>query len=531
MVPRAGRRRYRARIGLSRQRAPFVPGQRLGRYELIEQLEVGDVAERWRARATPGEPVLVERWTVSPATTVDRGLQTRLLEDARALAPLRHAHLAPILAVSPTSEPAWLATAQRPGEELSVVVAKLIERGQRMPVAHALQLAIALASALHHIHESRAGSGRTLVHGHVAPSRVRLGHDGTIALLWGPAPSSLERLVYFSPEQRRGETFDRRSDIFALGALVYELTVGRRLHSEAAPAPPTTLAGGYDAPLEAILLRALDREPARRFPTARALQSALEAVAYDGLAASSATALAAWVRALVGSNGWDGVEVTRVERGRAAPAASSVALGHNSGPLDTRLPAWLPQPRPASAVGLSWRAAAALFLVMLTAATTAGVLRRLRRATTTTTTTMVTTTTAMTLPSTRAAARITAEPASAASERVPPPTPSAAGARPQGTLEVVSVPGGATLRLDGHALPERSPTRLVGIDAGAVHVLAVELGARGVTEQFVLQPDEDASLEIDLQARHRHNHKTIRKSLRPSPGGALKGEHPPKPRP
>jgi uncharacterized protein involved in high-affinity Fe2+ transport len=78
----------------------------------------------------------------------------------------------------------------------------------------------------------------------------------------------------------------------------------------------------------------------------------------------------------------------------------------------------------------------------------------------------------------------------------------------------VSVPGGATLRLDGRELPERSPTRLVGIDAGAVHVLAVELGARGVTEQFVLQPDEDASLEIDLHARHRR--KTIRKhALKP----------------
>ncbi|HEX4459129.1 MAG TPA: hypothetical protein VIA18_14225, partial [Polyangia bacterium] len=299
------------------------------------------MAERWRARAEPAEsvPVVVERWAATP----DRGLATRLLEDARALAPLRHAHLAPILAVSPTSEPAWLATAQRPGEELSVVVAKLIERGQRMPVAHALQLAIALASALHHIHESRAGSGRTLVHGHVAPSRVRIGHDGTIALLWGPAPSSVERLVYFSPEQRRGEPFDRRSDVFALGALVYELTVGRRLHSEAAPAPPTTLDGGFDARLEAILLRALDREPARRFPTARALQSSLESVAYDGLASSSAAALAAWVRALVGpsgATGWDGVEVTRVERGRAA---SSVAIGHNSGALDTRLPAWLPQ--------------------------------------------------------------------------------------------------------------------------------------------------------------------------------------------
>ncbi len=483
-----------------RHRAPFVLGQRLGRYELIERLEVGDVAERWLGRAAPGELALVERLAPTP----DRAALGRLLEDARTLAPLRHAHLTPIVAVSPTSEPAWIAVAQRPGEELSAVLAKLVERGQRMPVAHALQLAIALAAALHHIHESRAGSGRTLVHGHVAPSRVRIGHDGNIMLQLGPAATSVERLVYFSPEQRRGETFDRRSDVFALGALVYELTVGRRLHSEAAPAPPSTLAGGFDTRLEAIVLRALDRESGRRFPTARALQSALEALAHEGLASSSAMALAAWVRALVGSSGWDGVEVTRIERGRTAlavarPLTSPVAVGHNSGPLDTRLPAWLPQPPLAARTTLTWRTAAALALVAITAGATAGVLRHLRHAATATTATV---TTRPTEP-----AHVTPEPATRAATVAPvPPAPAP---RPKGTLEVVSVPGGATLRLDGHELPERSPTRLVGIDAGAVHVLAVELGARGVTEQFVLQPDEDASLEIDLHARHRH--KTIRK--------------------
>src|SRR5262249_44707202 len=93
---------------------------------------------------------------------------------------------------------------------------------------------------------------------------------------------------YMAPEQIRGEAIDARADLFALGVILYELTVGKRLFRgrpeqvmrlvlEEPLVRPTELRPDYPSDLEQIVMRALERDPARRYQTARALRSDLMA--------------------------------------------------------------------------------------------------------------------------------------------------------------------------------------------------------------------------------------------------------------
>src|SRR5262249_13171238 len=120
------------------------------------------------------------------------------------------------------------------------------------------------------------------------------------------------KVPYMSPEQCRGEPLDRRSDIFSLGIMLHEMTLCRRLFqgetdfqilrqiAEGPIVKPVDVDPTYDARLQAVVMKALERDPHKRYQTARELQAALEELAHDLHLRLSALGLADYMHALFG---------------------------------------------------------------------------------------------------------------------------------------------------------------------------------------------------------------------------------------
>jgi serine/threonine protein kinase len=170
-----------------------------------------------------------------------------------------------------------------------------------------------LCDALHHAHERNDPEGRPLriVHRDVTPNNLMITPDGYAKLLdFGVARTARDEskggsikgtLAYMAPEQVRGQRLDKRSDVFAVGVMLYELTTGRRLFYgseievmtaivERDVTPPSAWVPGYPAELERIVLTALARDRGRRYPSANHLARELEDyVASHGLVATHQT--------------------------------------------------------------------------------------------------------------------------------------------------------------------------------------------------------------------------------------------------
>lgn len=194
-------------------------------------------------------------------------------------------------------------------------------------LAHALGIALDLARGLHFAHEMKDGNGYSIgiVHGDVAPANVVLGFDGVariqdFGMVWVEAavpasdPSLLtEKFPYMSPERVFGAPLDRRSDLFSLGLVLYELITGVPAFSAATPkelmakivecklAPPSSVKEGFAPDLERVLMKALSRVPDERHPTVAAFAAAVQGVMEKRNLSTSPTLLGGYLRGLFGA--------------------------------------------------------------------------------------------------------------------------------------------------------------------------------------------------------------------------------------
>ena len=294
--------------------------QRLNKYVLLAPLARGGMAEVFLARADgiPGLDRLLVIKRILPALASETEFVRMFLDEARIAATLVHRHIVRVFEVDIADGQVFYVMEHLHGRDVASLLGRLAERGARLPLAAAIAIAAAVASGLHHAHERRSSDGAPLgiVHRDVAPSNVIVGFDGAVKLIdfgIAKAAGNLHRtqfglfkgkLPYASPEQCRCEPIDRRSDVFSLGVVLYELTTGERpfaaeteaellrLVSDAVFAPPRSRDPAYPAALEAIVLRALAADPAQRYATARELQRDLAAFAAAQRLDVSATGLA-----------------------------------------------------------------------------------------------------------------------------------------------------------------------------------------------------------------------------------------------
>jgi len=329
-----------------------VPGQRLGRYELIQRIAVGGMAEVYRAYAVgPGDfRKLVAVKRLLPQHALDPQLLRMFLDESRLMARFAHPNLPQVLDVNDGGgqDVPFFVMEHVAGVDLRDI---LRAAAGPLPLEQVVALASGVAAGLHHAHELRGEDGRPLeiVHRDVSPSNVLVSFDGGVKVTdFGVAKWQQQKsftyqgqlkgkFAHMSPEQCRAEPLDRRSDVFALGTLLYELATGQppfradsevellsRIASQDAPPPPRGPDGEVAPELVAIIMRCLERERERRFATAQDVQLALEAFARERRLNVSPVGLGGYVASLFGEREAAWRSAAGGARGEAIPEKAPV---------------------------------------------------------------------------------------------------------------------------------------------------------------------------------------------------------------
>ncbi len=297
---------------------PDAP-KRLGRYELLGHLATGGMAEIYAARLA-GEAgfekiVVVKR--LLPELVASKAYVAMFLDEAKLVSRLDHPNICEVHELGRDGSEYFLVMPFLDGVPATELIARPRESDRSAQLAVAMGIVVQACAGLHHAHELRGPDKALLglVHRDVSPSNLFVTVAGVVKLLdFGIAkiPGAAEteagtikgKTQYMAPEQLLGEPVDRRSDLFALGIVAFELATHQRLFKRASDylaarailEEPIPRADAVDpavpAGLADVIAKALAREPAERFADAREFARALEAALPIAPAERIAAALA-----------------------------------------------------------------------------------------------------------------------------------------------------------------------------------------------------------------------------------------------
>jgi serine/threonine-protein kinase len=283
--------------------------QRIGRYEVLNHLASGGMGQVYLARATGlggfERQVVVKTLDLS-ITDDDEAFVTMFLDEARLVGALHHQYIAPVYEVGCDDQGHYYIVMDYVlGETAEAVFRASGDRALPVPLAFSLTVVSCIASALDYAHSlcSADGTSLDIVHRDVSLSNVMVGYDGGVKLIdFGIAKAANRatktqvgtlkgKIGYLAPEQILRKQVDHRADIFALGIVLYELTTSIRAFRDNSDlitleritngviTPPSQVVADYPKDLDAIVMRALEVDPARRFQDAGTMGRALEALA------------------------------------------------------------------------------------------------------------------------------------------------------------------------------------------------------------------------------------------------------------
>ena len=296
----------------------------LGRYALYGEIAAGGMATVHLARllGSVGFARTVAIKRLHPAFAHDPEFVSALLNEARLAARIRHPNVVSTLDVVSEDGELFLVMEYVAGESLSRLVRKTREAGKRVPVRYVVGIMAGALEGLHAAHEAKSERNVALgiVHRDVSPQNIHVGTDGVTRVLdFGIAKATNRvqdtrtdqikgKIAYMSGEQLAKAPVDRRADIYSASVVLWEALTGHRLFTaDDVPAlvyaivneevlPPSTLVPDLPAGLDAIVMRGLDRDPTKRWSTAREIAAALEAV----VAPAPAREIGHWVEQAAG---------------------------------------------------------------------------------------------------------------------------------------------------------------------------------------------------------------------------------------
>ncbi len=257
----------------------------------------------------------------------DERYVSMFLDEARLAASLHHHNIVQVNDIGQSDGEYFFTMEYIHGEDARALLANRSQVEEQIPIEHVMAIGCAAAAGLHHAHEQRGPDRKLLdiVHRDVSPANILIGYDGGVKIVdFGIAKAAQRstktrtgtlkgKVAYMSPEQCVGESVDRRSDVFSLGIVLYELLTVRRLFkNENDFLTMTSIVLGYIPPLstyrpdippelEAIVLKALATKPEDRYATAQELRLALEQLAARLQLSMSSTALADYMKAVFGT--------------------------------------------------------------------------------------------------------------------------------------------------------------------------------------------------------------------------------------
>jgi serine/threonine protein kinase len=299
-----------------------------GKYWLLDRVNVGGMAEVWKAKAfgVEGFERLLAVKRILPNIAEDEEFITMFIDEAKIAVQLNHANIAQIFDLGKVDDSYFIALEFISGKDLRGIYdrckQKPVDGMPNMPIAQACFVVMKACEGLDYAHNKRDAQGKelTLVHRDVSPQNVLISFEGEVKLIdfgiakaAGKASKTQQGILkgkfgYMSPEQVRGLPLDRRSDIFSLGIVLYELLTGERLFVGESDfstlekvrnveiLPPSTYNRRIGDELERIVMKALAKDVDDRYQNAIDLHDDLQAFMYTAGEFYSRKDLAAWMK-------------------------------------------------------------------------------------------------------------------------------------------------------------------------------------------------------------------------------------------
>jgi serine/threonine protein kinase len=273
----------------------------LGHYQLLAVVGAGGMGRVWAARQVGALQRLVAIKTALCDAGQTKEFERVFIDEARIASLIHHPHVCGVYELGEEKGVLFLVMEWSDGGTLLEVVSTQPEA--RLSTAIGASIVAKICAGLHAAHEleDELGEALNVVHRDVTPQNILLSSRGHVRLAdFGVAKAQGQlhrptetgevkgKLSYMAPEQLTSRNLDRRVDIFALGCVLYECTVGRRPFQgdgalstlyqilEEEVTSPSSLLPGYPVGLERIVLKALEKDPAARYQTAEAMQKDLE---------------------------------------------------------------------------------------------------------------------------------------------------------------------------------------------------------------------------------------------------------------
>ena len=304
-------------------------GVKFGQYVLVEKIATGGMAEVWKARmrGVEGFQKIVAIKKILPHLSDNQDFIEMFVDEAKLAAQLNHNNIIHIYDLGKIQSSYYIAMEYIDGYDLKTILRRGEERDHPMNVELALFIASKIASALDYAHRKKDFEEREmgLVHRDVSPQNVLISQEGDIKLCdFGIAKAASKashtqagalkgKLQYMSPEQAWGRTIDRRSDIFALATVLFEMLTNRKLFTgdnelsileqvrEARVTPPSQFNDEVTPEIDAVVLKALQKDPANRYQTAGEMARDLDAILYSYKPTPTSADLAIYMHRMSGA--------------------------------------------------------------------------------------------------------------------------------------------------------------------------------------------------------------------------------------
>jgi len=276
-----------------------------GDYFLLEKINTGGMAEVYKAKTfgVEGFERIVAVKKILPSIAEDKEFISMFIDEAKISVQLTHANIAQIFDLGNIDGQYYIAMEYVPGRDLRVIYDRCVRTGEKLDVGAVCHIISKLCEGLDYAHNKRDSNGDPLgiIHRDISPQNVLISYEGECKLIdFGIAKAANKssatqvgilkgKFSYMSPEQVAGKTkIDRRSDVFALGIVLFELLTLKRLFLGSSDfstlekirkvevSPPTLYNPNIPEELEDIVLKALEKDVTLRYQTANELQEALQ---------------------------------------------------------------------------------------------------------------------------------------------------------------------------------------------------------------------------------------------------------------
>ena len=335
--------------------------QPFGRYELLDRISAGGMAEVFRARDAERGGAIVALKKILPHIAEDEEFIQMFSDEARIASSLEHPHIARTLDFGRIGSSYYIAFEYVRGKDMRTVFERSVKLGETIPLPFLLYVFARIGEGLSYAHARKDAAGRpvSIVHRDVSPQNIVVSYSGDVKLIdfgIAKAAGKLSRTAvgaikgkfgYMSPEQVRGLEIDQRTDVFSLGITMWELFTRQRLFAaenellvlekirNLEVKAPSSIDPTLPPALDAIILRALAKSPDDRFQSAKELYRDMNILAQSGGLAATRNDVSAYMQKAFGDSAEPTGTFQTNPQTPAAPAPQEPPPESQSGPRAT----------------------------------------------------------------------------------------------------------------------------------------------------------------------------------------------------